>query len=144
MSYRIVKKFRFEAAHRLVGHQGKCRFLHGHSYQVYVTVESPTLDEMEMVADFADLQPLKTWIDLYLDHNTLLWEKDEEFIRVIHEDSVTRPPFVCKSNPTAEHIAKLIYDQAVNVVAEIRDDPRVESVTVFETETSSATYRPKV
>jgi 6-pyruvoyltetrahydropterin/6-carboxytetrahydropterin synthase len=38
---RISKTYHFEAAHQLPGHQGKCARLHGHSYQVTVTLEGP-------------------------------------------------------------------------------------------------------
>jgi len=47
----ITVSFRFEAAHHLVWHPGKCRNAHGHSYRLDVSVEGP-LDEHGVVADF--------------------------------------------------------------------------------------------
>jgi 6-pyruvoyltetrahydropterin/6-carboxytetrahydropterin synthase len=50
----VTKSFRFEAAHQLPWHPGKCRNLHGHSYRLDVTVEGP-LDANGVVVDFDDL-----------------------------------------------------------------------------------------
>jgi 6-pyruvoyltetrahydropterin/6-carboxytetrahydropterin synthase len=55
MRTRVVRTFRFEAAHQLPWHEGKCRDLHGHSYRLDVTVEGP-LTENGVVVDFADLK----------------------------------------------------------------------------------------
>ena len=52
---RVTCSFRFEAAHRLVWHQGKCRNLHGHSYRLDVSIEGP-LDANGIVLDFDTLQ----------------------------------------------------------------------------------------
>ena len=50
----VTRSFRFEAAHQLPWHPGKCRDLHGHSYRLEVTVEGP-LNESGIVIDFGDL-----------------------------------------------------------------------------------------
>lgn len=54
MRTRVTRSFRFEAAHQLPWHAGKCRDLHGHSYTLEVTVEGP-LDDSGIVLDFGDL-----------------------------------------------------------------------------------------
>jgi len=54
MRTRVTKSFRFEAAHQLPWHPGKCRQLHGHSYRLDVTVEGP-LDANGVVVDFDEL-----------------------------------------------------------------------------------------
>jgi 6-pyruvoyltetrahydropterin/6-carboxytetrahydropterin synthase len=51
----VTRTFRFEAAHQLPWHEGKCRHLHGHSYRLDVTVSGP-LGPNGIVLDFADLQ----------------------------------------------------------------------------------------
>lgn len=70
MKTSITKQFRFEAAHRLEGHDGKCRNLHGHSYLLEVTVTGPVVQGGPtdgMVMDFGDLsdvvneQIIKQW-----------------------------------------------------------------------------------
>lgn len=72
-TFRIAKVFAFEAAHRLTkvppGH--KCGQLHGHSYKVEFILESDGLDEMGFVLDYAELKPVKDYIDQHLDHKYL-------------------------------------------------------------------------
>ena len=69
----LTKTFRFEAAHRLSSHRGKCARPHGHSYRLEVTVRGPIKNEVAasdhgMVIDFADLSRLV--------HNTVLERLD--------------------------------------------------------------------
>jgi 6-pyruvoyltetrahydropterin/6-carboxytetrahydropterin synthase len=73
----ITKIFRFEAAHRLSDHQGKCARLHGHSYKLEITLRGPVKNspgesDHGMVMDFADLsQIVKNSILEQLDHQDL-------------------------------------------------------------------------
>ena len=58
---RITKKFRFEAAHALYGYDGKCKNIHGHNYNLFVTVIGVPVNESTnvkygMVMDFSDLK----------------------------------------------------------------------------------------
>lgn len=141
--YRVTKEFRFEAAHRLVHHHGKCRHLHGHSYRAMVTIASENLHSVsQMVIDFQDVSDsLGTWIKKELDHNAI-FNTDDSFYS-LYMDSTHREfekqPFWCvKRDPTAEVIAELIF----NKVKELLDDPdyRIESVQVYETQSCSASY----
>lgn len=57
----LTKIFRFEAAHALMGYDGRCRNIHGHSYEMRVTVKGmPIMDDSSpkngMVMDFGDLK----------------------------------------------------------------------------------------
>lgn len=57
----LTKIFRFEAAHALMGYDGRCRNIHGHSYEMRVTVKgNPIMDDNSpkngMVMDFGDLK----------------------------------------------------------------------------------------
>ena len=78
---RVTKEFRFEAAHALKGYDGPCRNIHGHSYELSVTViGSPVTDlqssKLGMVMDFGDLKKIvKKQIVDPLDHALLLYEK---------------------------------------------------------------------
>src|SRR5438128_2151922 len=71
MRTRVTRSFRFEAAHQLPWHEGKCRNLHGHSYRLEVTVEGP-LNEHGIVTDFAAVKAVveREVIDRY-DHTYL-------------------------------------------------------------------------
>jgi 6-pyruvoyltetrahydropterin/6-carboxytetrahydropterin synthase len=75
---RITKEFRFEAAHALMGYDGPCRSIHGHSYELSVTITGvPIVDvkspKLGMVMDFGDLKRIirKNIIDLF-DHTLIL------------------------------------------------------------------------
>ncbi|HMA37755.1 MAG TPA: 6-carboxytetrahydropterin synthase QueD [Chloroflexia bacterium] len=73
----LTKTFRFEAAHQLPGHLGKCARPHGHSYQLEVTLRGPIKDapgapDHGMVMDFGDLAALvKATVIERLDHYDL-------------------------------------------------------------------------
>lgn len=58
---RITKQFSFESGHALYGYDGKCKNIHGHSYQLDVTVIGQPITDPEdvkfgMVIDFTDLK----------------------------------------------------------------------------------------
>lgn len=67
----VTRIFRFEAAHRLLEHGGECNRLHGHSYELWVTVSGP-LGAGGMVMDFKDLKEAvqRAVVDV-LDHRYL-------------------------------------------------------------------------
>ena len=73
----ITKIFRFEAAHHLPGHHGKCARPHGHSYWLEVTIHGPIKDapgesDHSMVMDFGDLSHIvKNSVIERLDHQDL-------------------------------------------------------------------------
>jgi 6-pyruvoyltetrahydropterin/6-carboxytetrahydropterin synthase len=131
--FRVTKELFFCYGHRLLNYDGKCRYLHGHNARAVVTVEAAALDALGMVVDFSRLkQVLGRWIDETLDHKMLLHRDDP----VIPELRRQGEPFVTLDvNPTAENIAKLIFDTAR------REGLPVVEVTLWETENSYATYR---
>jgi len=60
---RITKEFKFEAAHALMGYDGPCKNVHGHSYELSVTVigtpnSDPESPKLGMVMDFGDLKKI--------------------------------------------------------------------------------------
>lgn len=138
MKYAITKEFGFEAAHRLLrNYSGKCTNNHGHSYRVKLTLEGNSLDEKDMLIDFNETKKLKLWIDENLDHVTLLWEKDP-MIKSL--ESFGNKVLITKKNPTAEHIAELILDQA-QILFE-GSNIKVQCLEINETCTSAARIYP--
>jgi 6-pyruvoyltetrahydropterin/6-carboxytetrahydropterin synthase len=130
--FRVTKELYFCYGHRLLNYAGKCRYLHGHNGKAVVTVEAAALDPLGMVIDFGDLKRvLGGWIDDTLDHKMLL-HKDDPIIPELKRQG--EPFVVLDVNPTAENIARLIYD-----FARSKGLPVVE-VTLWETENSFATY----
>ena len=130
--YSVTKRIDFCYGHRLLEYEGVCRHPHGHNAVAEIEVRADALDPRGMVCDFGDIKRvIKGWIDRELDHKMILRADDpllEPFRRL------GEPVFVVDSNPTVEHIAKVIFDQAC------RQGFPVVRVTVWETPTSFATY----
>ena len=132
--YAVTKIIHFCYGHRLLNYQGKCRYLHGHNGRVEIELSARTLDRRGMVRDFTEIkQALQGWIDTNLDHKMVLCAKDPVLGLLRRQGE---PLFVMQDNPTAEAIAKLIYD-----VAKRLGFP-VTTVRLWETDHSFATYRP--
>ena len=131
--FRVSKELHFCYGHRLLDYGGKCRFLHGHNGKAVITAEAASLDGLGMVVDFSRLKTVVgSWIDEALDHKMLLHRDDP----IIPELRRQGEPFVTLDvNPTAENIARLIFDHAR------REGFPVVEVTLWETANSYATYR---
>lgn len=130
--HRITKELHFCYGHRLLNYAGKCRHLHGHNGVAVITLESDRLDERGMVVDFSDLKRvMQAWIDENLDHRMLL-HRDDPLLPALQ--LVQEPVFLMDVNPTAENIAKLLFELAAE-----QGFPVVE-VSLWETPNSYATY----
>lgn len=145
---KITRRFVFDAGHRIYGHESKCNNLHGHRYEVDVSVQGSYLDDLGRVVDFGVLKSvLGNWIDENLDHRMILQDKDP-FVEAYNKglfwkvegDNLGRNPFIMTAPPTAENIAALIYTAACLLFANRVDQFIVTEVTVYETEKSSALY----
>ena len=132
--YSVTKVIHFCYGHRLLNYQGKCRHLHGHNGTVEIELAAATLDGRGMVRDFTEIkQTIQGWIDAELDHKMILCREDPAvpLLRQLHE-----PLYAIPSNPTAENLAKLIYEQVKRLGFP------VTSVRLWETDSSFAVYRP--
>ena len=108
--YGVTREIPFCYGHRLLDYAGKCKYLHGHNGTAVISLEGESLDHLGMLMDFSKLkQTLGKWIDDHLDHRMILHRDDPalEYLRAQGE-----PIYVMDLNPTAENIAKLIFDQA--------------------------------
>jgi 6-pyruvoyltetrahydropterin/6-carboxytetrahydropterin synthase len=120
-TWTIYKEFRFEAAHRLPNHDGKCQRLHGHSWVGRLYLKGHGLQttgpKAGMLLDYGDvkeyLQPL---LNDYLDHHYL-------------NDTTGL------ANPTSEALSKWIFDRLLAAGL-----PHLYAVEIRETCTSSAYY----
>lgn len=102
---RCTKNFTFDAAHRIIGHEGKCKYLHGHRYICEITFAAKELNEMGMVIDFAHIkEKLGKWIDEHLDHNVILAKDDETLINSLTV-AINQNIYILDKTPTAENIA---------------------------------------
>jgi 6-pyruvoyltetrahydropterin/6-carboxytetrahydropterin synthase len=130
--YRVTREIHFCYGHRLLNYDGKCRHLHGHNGRAVITLEAPKLDEKGMLVDFGEIkQQVQLWIDENLDHNMLLCRHDP-LLPLLQERG--ERVFVMDENPTAENIARMIYERARSARL-----PVVE-VLLWETENCHASY----
>ena len=117
-----TRRLEFDAAHRLVNHEGKCKMLHGHRYVVEASfvvknsnqnqsIQGFNLDEVGRVVDFGLVKEiLGSWIDENLDHNTILNIADEELGRRVA--AITgQKIYYLNCNPTAENIAAHLLEE---------------------------------
>ncbi|MEX0715975.1 MAG: 6-carboxytetrahydropterin synthase, partial [Planctomycetaceae bacterium] len=110
-----------------------CKSLHGHNGRAVIVMEGEELDARGMLVDFSDIKDaLRTWIDDELDHRMILRD-DDPALHTLRE--LGEPVFVIPDNPTAENIARLIFEHA-----RAQGFPVVE-VSLWETPRSFATYR---
>jgi 6-pyruvoyltetrahydropterin/6-carboxytetrahydropterin synthase len=131
--YQVTREIHFCYGHRLLHYDGKCRYLHGHNGRAVITLEAAALDSRGMVLDFTRIKDVvAAWIDSTLDHRMLLHESDPAipFLRQLGE-----PVHLLKVNPTAENIARLIFDFTAS-----QGFPVVE-VQLWETDHCFACYR---
>jgi len=160
----ITRTFTFEAAHRLLNHPGKCRYLHGHSYTAFITVCRMTQaelagyfvcsdhlpeilkkwDDLGMVADFALLKDgIGEWIQSNWDHNTLLHHQDPLLaIQSNISMLIGRTPYIMEyGNPTAENMAKELHKIANDNLSKY--GLKVTQVVIQETRNCMACYSEK-
>jgi 6-pyruvoyltetrahydropterin/6-carboxytetrahydropterin synthase len=132
--FQVTKEIRFCYGHRLLNYEGKCRYLHGHNGRAVITLAAPALDALGMVVDFSHIKRVVgAWIDAHLDHRMIL-HRDDPVLPVLNQQA--EPVFLMDVNPTAENIARLIYE-----FVEGQGFP-VKAVTLWETDDSYAVYRP--
>ena len=121
--FEMQVKGTFDAAHHLRGYVGKCSRLHGHTWTVELDVQGETLDEVGMLVDFKDL-------------NRLLKETLEPLDHQYLNDLL---PFR-NVNPTAENIAKYLYETLAPQPLFGRRAAHLASVRVWESPHSSVCY----
>ena len=132
MVYRVVKTLHFCYGHRLLNYEGKCRYLHGHNGLLEIELMAPRLDVRGMVYDFTDVKRvIGRWIEEALDHKMIL-HREDPLLPVLQK--INEPVFVMQENPTAENIAKFMFEYAVSQKLPVSD------VRLWETPTSFASY----
>lgn len=100
-----TRRLHFDAAHRIVNHESKCRFVHGHRYVVEATFEAAKLDALGRVVDFGVIrEKLGTWLDEHWDHNAILWEQDKVLGELVAKETGQKI-FYLPTNPTVENLA---------------------------------------
>lgn len=105
MQTSVIREIGFDYGHRIVGHEGKCRSVHGHRGKMVLYARASKLDDVGRIVDFSVLKDrAKTWIDEYWDHNMVIWKEDPN-LPLMQKLEGIKKPFVCDFNPTAENMA---------------------------------------
>jgi 6-pyruvoyltetrahydropterin/6-carboxytetrahydropterin synthase len=121
--FEISAEYSFAAGHALRGYKGKCENVHGHNYKVVVTIAGEQLNSAGLLMDFVELRAAIKAVAERLDHR---------FLNDL-------PPFD-RVNPSAENLAKYFWEE---IEPQVRAQGlRVDAVTIWETDVTSATYRP--
>lgn len=122
--FEVTVEAMFSSGHYLRNYRGKCENPHGHNYKVLVTLEGKELDHSGLLLDFKLLKQVMRPVVEYLDHQMI---NDLE-------------PFTTV-NPSAENLAKYFYDETNKQLFEMSGGRvRVKQSTIYETDTSMATY----
>lgn len=130
--FQVTKELHFCYGHRLMNYEGKCSHPHGHNGRVLIELSSPKLDHRGMVIDFIEIkEALHKWIDDELDHKMIL-RKDDPLLPILKK--MNEPVFLMDENPTAENMAKLIFEHVKG-----KGFP-VKRIQFWETPSSSAIY----
>jgi 6-pyruvoyltetrahydropterin/6-carboxytetrahydropterin synthase len=131
------RRHEFSYGHRVTGHEGKCRRLHGHNALVEFTVWAKRVDDIGRVVDFGVIRDrLCTWLEENWDHRFLAWDKDPESMKLKELDhTVVLAPF----NPTAENMAEYLVEEVGKRLFP-EEDLKLVRCTFWETSKCYATY----
>ena len=130
---KIAKEFSWEMGHRLPFHTGKCKNLHGHSYQCMIELTGD-VDKNGIVLDYYDLKKVAEPVFEELDHAFMVWDGDTELI-----DALTKLKsrmVIVDFQTTAENICLYLLDKIKST--NLPKNVKALKVRVFETEKTYA------
>jgi len=135
------RRLQFSAGHRVVGHESKCRHLHGHNWVVWVHAQAWSLDPVGRVIDFGVIKEhIGAWIDERWDHGFILWHGDTSGMKAMETfselEGIKQKVFYADWNPTAENLAKYLLTLSRSLLKDYNID--ITKVTVYETENGVA------
>ena len=137
MTVEATREHEICCGHRVVGHNGKCRNLHGHNYKIKFICEGE-INSLGMVIDFSDIKAkLCNWLEENWDHKFLIWRDDPWLFKLkkLNSEGIC----VLDYNPTAENLAKHL----VKVIGPKQLEGTgiiLKECTIYETSKCSATY----
>jgi 6-pyruvoyltetrahydropterin/6-carboxytetrahydropterin synthase len=123
--FELKVRTHFSAAHKILEHPGKCRNLHGHNWNVDVTVEASDLDRIGLAVDFSQIKAIVKEVIEPLDH---------VYLNDLPQFSTVQ------KNPSAENISQYIYAQVKARLRSAAPQADIKRVDLYETETCSASY----
>jgi 6-pyruvoyltetrahydropterin/6-carboxytetrahydropterin synthase len=139
---RVTKEFKFEAAHALLGYDGLCKNIHGHSYILYVTVMGTPIEDQNntklgMVYDFGDLKFIvNNEIVKKFDHSIIL-NKNADTDNFDGLTEMFSRKHYTNYQPTCEN---MVIDFVGKIRKHLPDNIKLYSVKLYETATSYAEW----
>lgn len=101
-----TRRIEFDAGHRVMEHESKCKYLHGHRYAIEATFTAADLDNLGRVIDFGTIKEiLGHWVEDNWDHTTILHESDRTLGEAI-ASKTGQKIYYLDANPTAENMAQ--------------------------------------
>jgi len=140
---RITKEFKFETAHALKGYDGLCKHIHGHSYELLVSIiGDPISDEsspkLGMVMDFGDLKKIvKEEVVNKMDHSLVLNEKGSKAEALKRSDEMFERVITVPYQPTSEN---MLIDFAARIKPRLPNGIELKYMLLRETVTSYAEW----
>jgi len=131
----LALDFKFDAAHRLMHHQGLCRNLHGHTWRVRVWVTGSVDSRSGMVMDFSFLKKQIRDVLADFDHAALINAEDEKLRKFLGVNGLRE--VLIDGEPTCENLARELFGKINKVLPYW---VRVVKIRVWESETTSVLY----
>jgi len=133
--FKITKEVKWDAAHRLLGYEGPCKRIHGHSWRAIFMFGGENLNKDGMVVDFSSVKKvIQGWINQHWDHGLILSLADP-LINILQ--NTEHQIYSLQGNPTAEHMAQFLFKHFQSEFYPVE----LISVEVFEGPKSSAIYK---
>jgi 6-pyruvoyltetrahydropterin/6-carboxytetrahydropterin synthase len=134
---KIIVTAKFHAGHRQLGYPGKCKFVHGHTWQgkVVVAAEELPRNELDMSIDFGDIKNVMR----AMDHKMLITEQDTTFL----DSGLFEPEGVVMlkgKGPSVENVAHHVFDGVIALITQQYPGKGVRytvEVTIHETENNT-------
>lgn len=134
---RVTRRLEFDAGHRLLGHEGKCRNVHGHRYVAEITCTAPHLDAVGRVIDFSVVKAkVGGWIDEVWDH-AFIGQCGDPLLDWLSQRGMR--VHVLDAPPTAETMAAELLRVAVGL---LEPEVAVVGVRLYETPNCWADVTP--
>ncbi|OYT15961.1 MAG: 6-carboxytetrahydropterin synthase QueD [Bacteroidetes bacterium 4572_77] len=140
---RVTKEFKFETAHALMGYDGLCKHIHGHSYVLLVTVIGTPISDKEspklgMVVDFGDLKRIvKKEIVDKMDHCLVLNQNGTKAQALINSDEMFERVIMVSYQPTSEN---MLIDFVERLKDKLPESLQLKHMLLRETITSYAEW----
>ena len=131
---KIIVTAKFHTGHRQLGYPGKCKFVHGHTWQgkVMVAAEDFPRDELDMSLEFGEIKNVMR----FMDHKMLVTEQDATFLNseFFEPEGVV---LLKGKGPSVENVAAHVLNGVVEVIRKQYPGKNIRytvEVTIQETE----------